>query len=96
MPMMNLLADLVVGLTGKMSFPYTDYANIIELYKHQTYQLEAHTQIVRVLSGCAWITISGKDQIVPAGEDVLLTPGKENPIISSVISTPLAFEIQSV
>src|SRR5262245_38002685 len=96
MAMMNPLTDLATALTEKMNIPSTDYANIIELRNRQTYQLEAHTQIIRVLSGCAWVTVSGTDNVIPEGSEVVIIPNGDHPVISSLNSAPLSFEIQSV
>lgn len=92
----NPVTDLVMALTGKDFYQSAEPIEIIELGKDETYPLEPQTQIIRVLSGSAWITVNGEDRIVAQGQDMLLKPGKEKVIISSANTRPLVFEIESL
>lgn len=66
---------------------------IIELDGFQVYRLENTPQIVRVLSGCAWMTSDGRDIFIPRGEDVFLATTAEASLISSPNARPLVFEV---
>ncbi|MBI5668654.1 MAG: hypothetical protein HZC41_11665 [Chloroflexi bacterium] len=50
-------------------------------------------QVVRVISGCAWITLNRDDLVVQSGERVTLYPGKYAPVISAVGNSQLVYEI---
>jgi len=50
-------------------------------------------QVIRVISGCAWITMNEEDIIVKSGERVTLYPGKYAPVISAVDNGQLVYEI---
>lgn len=67
---------------------------IIELDGFEVYRLERRSQVVRVLAGCAWITVAGKDVFVPRGEEMPLWPEREYSIISSPNFRPLVFEVE--
>ena len=69
---------------------------IIELNGFDVYQVEREPHMLRVLSGCAWVTLDGEDAIVWDGEDMLLMPGAEIALISSPTNRPLVFEIGPV
>lgn len=67
---------------------------IIELNGLETHRLESQPQLIRVLHGCAWITVNAQDSVVPCDEIALLAPGREHPIISSANRHRLVFEVQ--
>jgi len=90
----NPVTDLVTALSGKMNLSSDVVVDIIELNGDETYPLPAEAQIIRVLSGRAWITVSGEDRIMENGEDTLLETGKEIAVISSLHSERLVFEVQ--
>jgi len=90
----NPVANLVTALSGKMNIEYTPVTDIIEINGDETYRLDTQTQIVRVLSGSAWITINGEDRILAEDEDTLIETSKEQAIISSLNQRLLVFEIE--
>ncbi len=78
---------------GTEAIAYDNAAQIIELDGFAVFRLKRQTQLIRVLSGCAWITLAGEDIFVPRGQEILLPAGRECLIISSPNSRPLVFEI---
>lgn len=50
-------------------------------------------QVVRVVSGNAWITLDGEDILVSRGEEAALQPGEYPPVISSMNGRPLVYEV---
>lgn len=70
-----------------------DAPQILELDGFEVFRLRQDAQVIRVLSGCAWITVAGKDIFVPRGEDVHLMPERDVTLISSPNRRPLVFEV---
>ncbi len=93
---LNPINDLVVALTGKGFRQEDAFDEIIELAGDETYPLEHQTQVIQVLSGCAWVTLNGEDQVIRQGENLMIEHSREKIVISSLGSRPLVFEIQSV
>jgi hypothetical protein len=89
----NPVTDLVTALSGKMNLEPMSAVDIIELNGSETYSLHPQMQIIRVLSGRAWITINSEDRIVAEGDDTMLEQAKEPSVISSLSRRPLVFEI---
>lgn len=50
-------------------------------------------QVVRVISGCAWVTLNQDDLIIRSGERMTLYPGKYAPVISALGDNQLVYEI---
>jgi hypothetical protein len=50
-------------------------------------------QLIRVVSGSAWITLNGEDIIVNRGEEVRITPSEHPPVISGVNGRSVVYEI---
>jgi hypothetical protein len=86
--------DLVTALSGKMNVESTPVLDIIELNGDETYVLDSHTQMIRVLKGTAWITFNGEDRVVPQDEDTFIEARREQAIVSSLNHSGLVFEIQ--
>lgn len=61
--------------------------------RKQPYRLAETVRAVRVLSGCAWLTVKGRDIIVPQGEMVVLDGADGGAIISSVNKQPVMLEL---
>lgn len=80
--------------TDRWFNPHPDENQIIELDGFEVYRLERRSQVVRVLAGCAWITVAGKDVFVPRGEEMLLSQEREYSIISSPNFRTLVFEVE--
>ena len=90
----NPVTNLVTALTGKMNIEYTPVTDIIEINGDETYQLDNQTQIVRILSGSAWITINAEDRILAEGEETFIETSRQQAIISSLNQRLLVFEIE--
>jgi hypothetical protein len=51
-------------------------------------------QIIRVISGFAWITVDGEDIILQRGQEFTLAPSKYPAVISSArIRVPVVYEV---
>ena len=62
----------------------------------ETHMLEARSQIVRVISGAAWISFDGRDFVVEAGQAIQLQPGGDNTAaICGLRRRPVIFEVLS-
>jgi hypothetical protein len=63
------------------------------LYRNEAYRLPRACQGIRVRSGVAWATFTGKDIILGCGEETHVTSGKDFVVVSAVGHTPLVLEI---
>jgi hypothetical protein len=52
------------------------------------------SQVLHVVTGTAWVTMDGKDIILNEGEEVRLSRGKYDAVVSSVDSKPVVYEIK--
>ncbi len=65
------------------------------LYKGEVCRLAPATQGIRVISGNAWLTVSGQDIMLTSCTEKTLSVGKEIALISTLQDTPLIFETWS-
>lgn len=63
------------------------------LYRDEAYRLPRACRGIRVRSGMAWVTFTGKDIILGCGEETHVTSGKDFVVVSAVGHTPLVLEI---
>jgi len=63
------------------------------LYKGEVYRLPATSQGLRVLSGIAWVTLTGQDIFLEAGEKALFTLRGEIALASALSDVPLVLEV---
>jgi hypothetical protein len=63
------------------------------LYRAEAYRLPRACRGIRVRSGVAWATFTGKDIILGCGEETYVTSGKDFVVVSAVGHTPLVLEI---
>jgi hypothetical protein len=63
------------------------------LYKSELYRLPANGQVIRVLSGIAWVTAAGKDMFLVAGEKMVLTASGDIALVSALGRVPLVLEV---
>jgi hypothetical protein len=56
--------------------------------------LARREQVVQIVSGTAWITSDRNDFVIAEGEAVVLKPGRYSPLIASLNSQPVAYEVQ--
>jgi hypothetical protein len=68
-------------------------ATRIQLVGRDAYSLPARGQILRVVSGCAWVSLDGKDTIVQCGEVLKLAPTEHGAVISALGPQPLVYEV---
>jgi hypothetical protein len=66
---------------------------VIRLEGNATYRAKRRSEVIQVVSGCAWITFDGQDWLVYGGEEIALTPGKDDVVIGSLNGSPLVFAI---
>lgn len=52
------------------------------------------SQLLHVVSGTAWVTMDGNDILLKAGQDVKLSRGKYNAVVSNVGHVPVVYEIK--
>jgi mannose-6-phosphate isomerase class I len=68
---------------------------VVHLAPGTVQTLHRSAQIIRVISGCAWITYGGEDYVVNAGAEIVLKSGQDAVVIGSALSHSLVFEIQT-
>ena len=56
--------------------------------------LRRNSQVLRVISGNAWITFDGKDMYLDCDEELSLVPGRSHAVISALGDHPLVYEIR--
>ena len=56
--------------------------------------IRRNSQIVRIISGHAWITFDGKDLYLDSDEELSLAPRKSHAVISALGGIPLIYEIE--
>ena len=66
----------------------------IYLKRGNVHSIRRESQVVRVLSGCAWITFDGQDVFLKRGEKTCLPPGEDTALISAMGNSPLVFSIE--
>jgi quercetin dioxygenase-like cupin family protein len=66
---------------------------VFELSKGGVHKLERSCQVIRVIAGCAWITLNGQDIIVEHGDEIHLDPGEHSAIISNLCDELLVYKI---
>lgn len=52
------------------------------------------SQVLRVVSGQAWITMDGEDFVLSEGEELRLSHGKYDAVVSATGHDPLVYEIK--
>jgi|GEM_PF-2661499 len=79
----NVRPTLTEALFGR---PPAQAARVqrIHLMRGQTHVCRAQGQILCVGSGVAWVTMGGRDYVVPAGHRLALTTTRELVVISSL------------
>lgn len=66
----------------------------IELMKGYVRDEKRESQVLRVVSGNAWVTIDGEDVVLKAGEELKLSRGKHDAVVSPAGSEPLVYEFE--
>lgn len=70
-----------------------DEGQRIEIAGKETRCLDRDARILRIIDGCAWVTIDGADLILKAGERLKLMPGAGEAVISPLGQRILIYEI---
>jgi len=68
----------------------------LEIFKQNkgtTRKLPQTCQLIRVLSGCAWISINGQDVIVESGNEIHLSKGEYEGVISNLCDDVLVYHL---
>jgi hypothetical protein len=71
-------------------------AALLEVFKQHkgtTRKLPQTCQLIRVLSGCAWISINGQDIIVESGHEIHLVAGEYAGVISNLCDDLLVYNL---
>lgn len=64
-----------------------------QLVPGETLNIPRMGQLLRVISGCAWITFDGEDMILSAGQEMVLQPGEDVAVISALAGEPLVYRV---
>ena len=66
---------------------------VFQLSKGSVHKLERSCQVIRVIAGCAWITLNSQDIIVESGHEIRLDPGEHSAVISNLCDDLLVYKI---
>ncbi len=66
----------------------------IELMKGYVRDEKRESQVLRVVSGTAWISLDGEDIVLKPGEEYKLSHGKHKALVSPVTDEPLVYEFE--
>jgi mannose-6-phosphate isomerase-like protein (cupin superfamily) len=64
----------------------------IELMKGFVRSEKRDSQMLRIVSGTAWVSMDGEDMILNPGEELKLSHGKHQAVISATGNEPLVYE----
>jgi hypothetical protein len=64
----------------------------IELMKGYVRSEKRESQVLRIVSGTAWVSMEDEDIILKPGEELKLSHGKHNAIVSPTGDEPLVYE----
>jgi mannose-6-phosphate isomerase-like protein (cupin superfamily) len=53
------------------------------------------SQVLRIISGTAWVSMEGEDIILQAGDELKLSHGKHNALVSPTGNEPLVYEFEA-
>jgi hypothetical protein len=83
----------VVVRTGEPTLPAALKAGDNRLEPGEILSIARRGQTLRVVSGCAWITLDGQDLTLLAGQDMILEPGKDAAVVSALEEEPLVYRL---
>lgn len=66
----------------------------IELMKGYVRTEKRESQLLRVVSGTAWVSMDGKDLILNPGEELKLSRGEYKAVVSATGNEPLVYEFE--
>lgn len=65
-----------------------------ELMKGFMRDEKRESQVLRVVSGTAWVTMDDKDFVLQEGDEVRLSRGKYGALVSTIGDEPLVYEVK--
>ena len=68
--------------------------NTIQVNPGDVHRLDTAAQVVRIVSGSAWITYNGQDMVLRKGRNVYLPPTSMPSLMSAIGHNPVVFEVQ--
>lgn len=66
----------------------------IELMKGYVRSEKRESQLLRIVSGTAWVSIDGEDMILNPGDELKLSHGKHKAVVSATGNEPLVYEFE--
>jgi hypothetical protein len=66
----------------------------IELMDGYVRDEKRESQVLRVVSGTAWVSMDGEDVILKPGEEIKLSHGRYSAVVSSADDEPLVYEFE--
>jgi hypothetical protein len=66
----------------------------IELMKGFVRDEKRESQVLRVVSGKAWVTMDGEDVVLQPGDEIKLSRGKYDAVVSAAGDEPLVYEFE--
>lgn len=66
----------------------------IELMKGYVRTEKRESQVLRIVSGTAWVSMDGEDLILKPGEELKLSHGKHKAVVSPASNEPLIYEFE--
>ena len=66
----------------------------IELMKGYVRTEKRESQVLRIVSGTAWVSMDGEDLILKPGEELKLSHGKHKAVVSPASNEPLVYEFE--
>jgi mannose-6-phosphate isomerase-like protein (cupin superfamily) len=66
----------------------------IELMKGYVRDEKRESQVLRVISGKAWVTMDGEDVVLKPGDELKLSRGKYDAVVSATGDEPLVYEFE--
>ena len=64
----------------------------IELMKGYVRSEKRQSQVLRIVSGRAWVTMEGEDIILEPGQELKLSHGRDQAVVSSAGDEPIVYE----
>jgi hypothetical protein len=82
-----------VATCARVNSPAVKPSQTVRLGAGSVRTLQRASQVIRVVSGCAWITLDGDDIVLCGGQAIRLVPGKHPAVISGPSDHPVVYEI---
>lgn len=66
----------------------------IELMAGYVRDEKRESQVLRIISGTAWVSMDGEDLILNPGDELKLSHGKHKALVSAATDEPLVYEFE--